>query len=408
MSPVRFLGLMLLFLGAACSSPPPSPSGSPPRPQPASLSLVRMQSVDHFHEATGTIRSRTTTRLSSQLLGRVTAVYIREGEEVSAGQVLVKLEDREVRAQQREAQAGLREAESALEELLSRIREAQAARSAAAAERDLADVTYRRFLSLFERGSVSAQEFDEVRVRHEVSQARLRLQEEALESLEASRRQAEARIEQARAALQQSEVQLGYARIAAPFAGRVTRRQVEPGTLALPGQPLMEIEEQVYRLEALVPESELAAVRRGQEVVVFVDSLASSLSGRVSEIVPVADPATRTFAVKVSLPSQPGLYSGIYARALFPSGRRPALTVPTSSLLVRGQLQGVYVVAGDGKARFRLVQPGQSFGQSLEILSGLQEGEQVVVEPEGIREGTPVLPSGPGPQPAPEGGGSET
>jgi RND family efflux transporter MFP subunit len=153
---------------------------------------------------------------------------------------------------------------------------------------------------------------------------------------------------------------------------------VEPGDLAVPGQPLLVLDDfRAYRLEAEVGESAIGRVRMGQRVPVTLDALGRTLEGRVAEIIPAADPASRTVTVKLELPADADLRSGLFGRAHFLVGERQALTVPLSALVERGQLTGVYVVDPRSVARFRLVTAGERRAGRAEILSGLAAGERI-------------------------------
>ena len=170
-----------------------------------------------------------------------------------------------------------------------------------------------------------------------------------------------------------------YAKLAAPFSGVVITRTVEPGNLATPGAPLLTIEQDgLYRLEASVDESKLASVRVGQAVEVAIDALTANLNARVSEIVPSVDAASRTYIVKVDLPATPQLRTGMFGRAIFPLGVQKVVAVPLAALAERGQLQSVFVVE-DGVAHTRLVTTGRRAGDAVEVLSGLNAGEKVVL-----------------------------
>jgi multidrug efflux pump subunit AcrA (membrane-fusion protein) len=140
-----------------------------------------------------------------------------------------------------------------------------------------------------------------------------------------------------------------------------------------------------------VEESDVKAIRVGQSAEVTIDSIGSRRNGPVAEIVPVADPATRTVTVKVDLPPEPRLRSGLYGRARFVTGARTALAMPSGALVERGQLQGAFVVDTGGVARFRLVTTGRALDGAVEILSGLGEGERVVADGvERLADGAPV------------------
>jgi RND family efflux transporter MFP subunit len=162
--------------------------------------------------------------------------------------------------------------------------------------------------------------------------------------------------------------------------------------LASPGTPLVTVEDAgAYRLEAQVGESSLAYAKLGAAVPVRVDALDTTLSGKVAEIVPAADPQSRTFTIKIELPAEPLLRSGVYGKASLSRGERQVLLVPIGAVLERGQLTGVFVVGQDGRAEFRLVKTGKRYGENFEILSGLSAGERVVVKgAERIAEGSRV------------------
>jgi len=145
-----------------------------------------------------------------------------------------------------------------------------------------------------------------------------------------------------------------------------------------------------YRLEAVVDESMLPAVRAGQTVEVASDAVERHLQGRVVEVVPTVDAASRSYIVKIELPGGAPWRSGMFARALFPLGSQMVQTVPSAALNERGQLQSVFVVE-DGTALARMVTTGVRFGDDVEILSGLNAGEQVISPvPQGIQDGARV------------------
>jgi len=364
----------------------------------ARVETVRMAFVEETYEAIGTVRSRTTSVLSAKVMGHVLAVFVREGDRVRPGQVLVQIDDREVQAQLRKAEARWREVESAREEIERAIRAAESAREAARAQADLAAATFRRYEALLERRSVSAQEFDEVRARYRAATAEVERADEVLRSLRAKREQVLAQIEQARADRDAARVALGHTRVTAPMAGLVTAKSVEVGMLVTPGMPLLTLEDDAhYRLEVSVPESQIGAVRVGDAVPVEIDAMGSAaLAGRVVEIIPAVDPMSRSYTVKIALPPEraPSLRSGLYGKARFRIGQRRALTIPRAALLERGQVTGVYVVEGSGIARFRLITVGKAHGDRVEVLSGLVEGERIVAEnPQAVREGSRVEPT---------------
>jgi RND family efflux transporter MFP subunit len=217
-----------------------------------------------------------------------------------------------------------------------------------------------------------------------------------LRSIEAKKEQVTARINQAKAGLESAELYHGYARITSPLSGIVTSKSVEIGQLASPGSPLFTVEDgSNYRLEATVGESRIRFISRSQTVTVKIDALGDELMGKVAEIVPVADPATRTFTVKIDLPSHPQLRSGLFGRVRFPAEVRKSITIPVSSVVSRGQLSGVFTVDPERQARFQLIKTGEKVGERFEVLSGLEEGDLVIISSvKQVRDGQPLITSG--------------
>jgi membrane fusion protein, multidrug efflux system len=389
--------VVLATLGLGCSrteEPPKAPLARP-APLPVRVEAVSRRVVARSIEPVGTVRARTQTVLSSRIVAVVTAVHVGEGDQVQAGDLLVTLDDRDVRAQVRRAQAGVREARSALEELARSVAASDRAVEGARAQQELAAATLERYRALLERRSVAPQEYDEVAARARAASAEVARLGEARAALAARRAQLEARIEQAEAEVAAVGITAGYARITAPVGGIVVARTAEAGTLAAPGVALLTLEEERYRLEVTVEESEIRRIRLGQRAVATVDALGGKWAATVGEIVPAADPASRTFTVKLDLPREAGLRSGLYGRARFEVGEERVLAVPRAALVERGQLRGVFVVDDANVARLRLVTTGRALGEAVEVLSGLGERERVVVEGlDRLSDGVPVEPRG--------------
>jgi RND family efflux transporter MFP subunit len=312
--------------------------------------------VPDFIEAMGTIRALQTSQLSAQISGAIVSIRAQEGARVRRGDVLVVLND----AQQR----------AALERASAAVNAAQQDIAVADADYGLQNATFTRYQSLYEKKSVSPHEMDEVRARQTSAGAR--------------RDQAQAGIAQARAMEAQARAGLSYTRIRAPFDGIVTAKLVDTGTLASPGVPLMTIEDtHCFRLEASVDEGGIRFVNLGSAAPVSVDALQTEASGKVVQIVPAADPASRSFVVKLELPADARLRSGLFGRVRFPRGQREAMLIPRTAVLERGQMHGIYVVAADGQIGLRYVTLGKPAGDNVEILSGLSAGERLIGSPGG-------------------------
>jgi len=320
-----------------------------------SVLAVQQATVPDLLEAVGTVHAAQTSDLASQMMGNIVEVRAREGDRVQRGQVLAVIDDSQPRASVDRAAA----ADTAAQQQLV----------AAESELALAESTLKRYQNLHERKSVSPQEFDEVKARQQAALA--------------NRDMATAGQGQARAALAQTRTSLDYTRIRAPFDGVVTGKKADSGALASPGMPIFTIEDvRRYRLDVTLNESDLRYVRTGQQVLVAIEALDSeALKGRVAQIIPAADPASRTFQVKIELPADTRLRSGLFGRAQFSRGQRPALLIPRSAVVERGQLQGVFVLDQDKVANLRYITVGKPSGSAIEVLAGLQDGERLVAKP---------------------------
>jgi len=373
-------------------------SKTAPVPQKVKIEKVQASPLEDTYEAMGTVRSKTISVLSSKVLGRIVSIPVREGDRVKAGQLLVEIDDREMKAQLQKSQAGLKETQYALDEIEKAIRGGEAEKKAADARLALASSTLDRFKGLFERRSVSSQEFDEVQTKNTAAKADADQASERLQALLAKKNQIIARIDQAKADTANAEAFLSHTRILSPIDGIVTTKPADLGQMAAPGTHLLSVEDEShYRLEALVEESRISRIHLGDTVSVSIDALGQKpMAGQVSEIVPALDPASRSTIIKIDLraPDSSTLFrSGLFGKARFNTGAKQVLTVPVQSVLERGQLTFVYVVDPAKIAHMRLIQTGKRYGDRVEILSGLSEGDPVVLEPlPAVKDGAAVEP----------------
>ena len=362
---------------AGCSESPREVTSSKTPPVAVSVVPVAEQPWPSIYEATGTVRARTSAVIAAKLLSYVREVKVQAGDRVREGQLLVTLDARDL-------DVNSRRAEAALDEVRSSVPEADSAVAGAKANLDLAQATFKRMQELWNKKSISNQEFDE-------ASAKLKAAEAAYQMARARRAQLDAQAARVQQDVRSTEVARSYAEITAPFAGVVTAKSVDPGVMAVPGAPLLTIErEGAYRLEASVEESRVTAIRVGQPVSVTLHGVDRRLDARVSEIVPAVDAASRSYTVKIDLPSLPTLRSGAFGRASFSLGSRSPLTIPTGAVTARGQLQSV-VVAENGVAHTRLITAGQQSKDQVEVLSGLTAGEMVIFPvPPGLADGAAV------------------
>lgn len=184
----------------------------------------------------------------------------------------------------------------------------------------------------------------------------------------------------ATAAYEETGTMLEYTRILAPFSGLVTKKMANVGDLATPGKPLLQLENEA-RLQVIahIPESMILKITRGDQLSIYVPPADLHVVGTVAEVAPTADHLSRTAPIKIDIPAAARLRSGQFARVSMSAGTAKTLTVPAEALMTFGQMERLFVVA-DGLARLRLVRSGARTDGEVEILSGLQAGESVVVQ----------------------------
>ncbi len=347
--------LLALVVLASCSSEPSRTLPALETVQNISVLAAKESNVPDVLEAAGTVRAVQTSDAASQMIGNIVEIRAHEGDHVQRGQVLAVIDDSQPRA--------------AVDRATAADLAAQQQLAGADSDLALAESTMKRYQNLYEKKSVSPQEFDEVKARQQAALSR--------------RDVAKAGQAQAQAALSQARTSLDYTRIRAPFDGVVTEKKADSGTLVSPGMPIFTVEDvRRYRLEATVNENDLQHVRTGEQVSVVIDALDNAvLQGKVVQLVPAVDAASRTFLVKIDLPADTHLRSGLFGRAQFSRGERQAVLIPRSAVVERGQLQGIYVLDQNKVASLRYVTLGKPSGAEVEVLAGLQEGEQLVAKP---------------------------
>lgn len=192
----------------------------------------------------------------------------------------------------------------------------------------------------------------------------------------------------ARARLEEAVTMQGYKEIRAPFDGRITSKEIRRGDLARPGMPLLSIEgTDQLQVHVQVPDS-LSALEYGSTIEVGADG--RTLEARLTEWSPAADPASRTRLAKLDLPAGAPVRSGQYVRVNWPADQTTSLWLPEQALARFGQMERVFVVR-EGRLHLRLVRTGAARGQFLQVLSGLEEGEKVVLNPSSVmRDGQPA------------------
>jgi multidrug efflux system membrane fusion protein len=337
-----------------------------PQAAPVSVTTETLaeSEVPGVRQASGTVEARVTTPVSARVMGYVREIRVQTGDQVRADQVVAVIDSRDLESSVQLANAALNEARAAMAEVQQGI-------NAASAQLELAKSTFARMSSLFEKKSISNQEFDE-------ASARLKMAQTGYDAAVSKQAQVSAKVEQARQGVRAAEIARTYAEVRAPFAGIVKERKAEPGSMAVPGSPLLIIEQAAgYRFQAPVEESMLATLKVGQAATVHIDALDKTLPLRISEIVPTVDPSSRSVTVKVALPAIQGIRSGLSGRLEIAAASQKALTIPSDAVVNQGSVQTVFV-ADNGFAHSRMVSLGRKLGDRTEVLAGLRAGDRVI------------------------------
>ncbi len=351
----------------------------------------------------------------------------------------------EARAQEAQANAAYETAKARLALVLAgprRQEKAQAAENVAQAQAGLAlaKSNNARMADLFSEGAISAQQYDQVRTAYSVALAQYQSAVQSLsmaqegsrsEDITAARtavnqaraavaqaqaglaqakagllqaavsrqavQSASAQAMQARAALQSANINTAYTVLKAPFSGSIAQRLADPGSMASPGVPLLEVQGNELRLEAIVPQSQVALVKLGQMLPVSLDALPGrSFMGKVTEISPQGDPSSHTFVIKISLPAAPGIRTGMYGRTVLSQGSDRRMLVPNTAITDIQGMHAVFVLnASSNAVIMRLVTLGNQVGKETIILSGLQPGDHIVTQGvQSLHDGSAVTLNG--------------
>lgn len=332
-----------LFIGA-CGG---EPAGQQTDETPSSAVLFETAGAAAGGQTTtysGSVEGARRVALSTRVMGRVVQLNVDEGDEVSAGDVLLRIDDGQLTAQRRQAEAGLREARANLEN---------------------ARTNFARFDTLLAQESATQREFDDAKTM--------------LESAEARARSLESRIAEVDDALQ-------YTVIRSPVSGVVAERSIDQGAMAAPGAPLLVVETvDALKVIATVPESDVNRLSAGQAVRIHVDAAGVSLPGVIEEVNRSASGPGRRYTMRVVFGDdtagiRPGMFARVSAASAAASGEAgAAITVPEDALIRKGQLTGLYALTADDRVILRWVRTGLSSDGRVEILSGLAAGERYVI-----------------------------
>lgn len=330
---------------------------------PMQTAVAEVRETDQVYEAVGTVRPKTESRIEARVTGQVLDVQVSPGDQVAKGKLLVTLDSRQMTSRLDQAKQALKTAEAGREQARHALEGAQAGFKQAQAN-------YHRVKRYFDSQAATAQDLEGAESSFRQAEAGVKRAREGLAATEAG-------ILQARAVVNESAISIEYTRILAPEAGVVLKRFVEPGDLALPGKPLLALRTSgAMRLEAYVREGLITRVVPGTSLDVDIETLDRLVAATVEEIVPYADPNSRTFLVKASMPPIEGLYPGMFGKLRIPVGRHRIVTMPWAAVRRVGQLELVHVKIGDGW-QTRHVKTGVRLQDAVEVLSGLDGSETI-------------------------------
>jgi len=333
--------LMLYMQGSFVSKVPPglSPLAKDSN-TPSNTAIVEKKQVDDILAWPGTVRSRSVANIAPKMTARIIEIKVNAGDKVKKGDVIARLDERDIKAQENAALAALASAN------------AQASR---------AQADEQRTRSLYSKEAATRENFDAVVARA---------------------KEAQAGVSQATSAITEVRTHLADTLLLAPFDGIIAKRLKEPGDMGLPGVPVVTLQTpQGLRLEADVPSTCAGRYSIGMDVKVRIDTLGLTVSAQIDEVSPEVDPQTRTQLIKIALPAIEGLQPGYFGWLEQACGQHEALLIPASAVQHIGQLEVVKVLS-EGRQLMRHIRTGKTFGDQIEVISGLHAGETVITHPQ--------------------------
>lgn len=313
------------------------------------VSAITQDNNSPYVTASGKTEAENSANVSTRIMGYVTKVHVKVGQKVTAGQLLVSINNTDLQAKKAQVDASILQASAAFNN----------------AKKD-----YERFVALFNQQSASQKELDDMTSRYEMAKA-------GLEAAKQMRNEVLA--------------QFSYANITAPFSGEVTNTFVKEGDMANPGMPLISVEGASHmQVTAMVSESDIASIKNGMNAKVLVKSTNESFNGKVSEVSGSAKNTGGQYLVKINLDKTPAtVLSGMFVNVQFPIAYQKQtvasnnVLVPESALVKQGQLTGIYTIGEGNTAILRWLRIGKNFDNQIEILSGLSANEQYIIAADG-------------------------
>ena len=354
----------------------------------------------------GKLEAESSANVVPKVPGKVARVHVDVGSRVSAGQVLVTLENKDLADRVTQAEAGVAQAEAALAQAQAKVTQAQeviqadqSSLASAQARFEVAEANYRRGQQLLAAGAMSQADFERYELDYKNAKDSVNQAASKLQVDQAGIQVAQAGVQQAQAGLDAARAQLALARqayedsfIRAPFTGVVTARNVNPGEMAATTPVVTLVNLDRVEVKAMVGEGVINQLKQGQKVQVKVSAVSEQpFEGVITSISPAADPTTKAFPIKVEIANPKNILKpGMFAEVQLPAANQKELLVPREAVVKEGEKNFVWVVQ-DGRVSRREIQVGESDGKNMVVTSGLSEGEEVVTAgQESLQEGAPV------------------
>ena len=354
---------------------------------------VKSENYKTGNKVFGSTVSEESAKISSELMADVRNVLVKSGDVVTQGQPLVLLDNEKVNASLNQVSASIATVKAKVKSMDETIKQVEAAVTKAEADLTLKEKVYNRMKSLYDAGAISLQQKDEAETAYLAAKAQLQEAQAQLATTKANRTEVLANLGEAEATYNTANISVQDATVTAPFSGVVVETLVDIGDQVNPGMPLIAVEKAPYYLEVFVGERKQSKINIGDTIPVTIDALQKTIQGKVTEITPKIDPASRTFKVKIEIQEQTNnLKSGMFGYAVFPESNQDGIFIPASAVYYWSQLTAVFVVDDKGIAHLRYVQLGEEQNKTVEVLSGLNPGEKIVLSNiEKVRDGVQVV-----------------
>ncbi|QEC69879.1 efflux RND transporter periplasmic adaptor subunit [Panacibacter ginsenosidivorans] len=353
------VGSLLLSLAACSGDEKPGTLQSTDTAVAVTVTTPSGNTTANSITASGQVEAVQTANISTRVMGYITSIPVKVGDAVKAGQLLVSINSTDIQAKRAQTDAMIAQAQAAVE----------------SAKKD-----YDRFTVLYAKQSATAKELDNVTLQYNAAKANL---------------------EAAKQMRNEANAQLSYTNITAPFSGIVTQKLMDAGSMATPGMPILTIEQNgSFQVSASVPESQIALLKQGSIADLQIKSTGTTLKGTVAQISQSSQNTGGQYIIKIHIADKDktGLYAGMYVNVSIPVEKAVTTTVNTNAVLVplsaivnKDQLSGVYTVSSNNTAMLRWVRLGNTYGENVEVLSGLAANEKFISSADGkLYNGVPV------------------